>query len=310
MLKNPSPFAKNWLAFELNILRRLEFKSISIPFTFNAQLGRTLKYWNVRVNSNDLLRSAHADAVALIENNGEVLSDDALETVLEDAYVPQYKLQNPSLSSWFNETDSWWFDNIRTNIEKLPSPMEKAIALSIGMKVGDYALSFSPETLQMRQPLSSVYKRLRGIQKNPVNNGQNNSCENKNASEFTAENYSDLLYLKLPPASKRVLKESLGWKAWREEWIRGNGGFWNELEAAQRGRLGAHVETKSQYLNLIVDLFKTAQHIDLWAIEHVEDGFIQTQDVVEAVSQVRRVDTIYSKDFSELMGTKAVIITA
>ena len=310
MIKTATHQWTGWLAFELNILRRLEFKSVSIPLVRNPRLGRSLKQWDVRVLANDMLKSAFAEATANIENNSEVLSDSDIEVILEDAYVPQYKLRNSGLGSWFSETDAWWFDNVRQNISKLASPVSKALALSVGMKVGDYVLSFNEDTRDLRQPLSNVFRRIASVSDQPVNNGQNNSCENKNVSEFIAENYTDLLFLRLPSARNRSLKESLGWTAWREEWVRENNGFWKDLEASHRGKLGTHIETKSQYLNLIVDLFKTAQHIDLWAVEHVEDGFVRTQDIVEAISEVRRVDTIYSKDFSELMGTKAVIITA
>ncbi len=310
MQKNSTHLPESWLAFELNILRRLEFETIAIPFTQNSQLGRTLKQWDIRVLANDMLRSAYADLAANIENNGERLSDKEIEIILEDVYVPKYQLKNRALTNWFNETDSWWFDNVRQNIDKLSSPMAQAVALTIGMKVGDYSLSFDEDTIELRQPLTNVYRRLWSMLNDPVNNGQNNTCQNKIAGEFVAENYTDLLFLRLPRASKQNLKTTLGWKAWREEWIRGEDSFWNDLESSQSGKLGTNVETKSQYLSLIVELFKTAQHIDLWAIEHIEDGFIHTQDIVEAISEVRRVDTVYSKDFSELMGTKTAIITA
>ena len=86
--------------------------------------------------------------------------------------------------------------------------------------------------------------------------------------------------------------------------------FWDDFENARNGKLGAPVETKSQYLRLLEETLRTASHIQSWAIAHVEDGFIATQDIVETIGRVRRVDTIYTKDFSELTGTKAVIITA
>ena len=70
------------------------------------------------------------------------------------------------------------------------------------------------------------------------------------------------------------------------------------------------VETKSQYLRLLEETLRTASHIKHWAISHVESGFISTQDLVEVIGKIRRVDTIFTKDFSELTGTKAVIITA
>ena len=166
---------QGWLAFELNVLRRLQFNSAILPFTSEPHLGAYLKRWSVRVLANDLMQSAWTKSVAAIQNNAESLSDEDVSFVLEDAYVPRYRLQNESLKQWFNETDAWWFDNVRNNIENLSSPMAQALALSIAMSVGDYVLSFDAETLQLRQPLSIVFKRLWSVRPEPVNNGQNNT---------------------------------------------------------------------------------------------------------------------------------------
>ena len=61
---------------------------------------------------------------------------------------------------------------------------------------------------------------------------------------------------------------------------------------------------------MIDDLLHTAAHIKVWALEAVSDGFVSTDELVECVSNTRKIDAIYSKDFSELLGIKAVIITA
>ena len=53
-----------------------------------------------------------------------------------------------------------------------------------------------------------------------------------------------------------------------------------------------------------------AAHIPGWAIAHVENGFISTEELVETVGHVRKVDAIYSKDFSDLLGVRATIVTA
>jgi hypothetical protein len=301
---------KSWLAFELNVLRRMNFESVALPFSGEPHLGAYLKRANLRVLANDFLPSAYAKSLAQIQNNSERLSEAEVALVLEDVYVPHYRLQNPALRNWFGETDSWWFDNARRNIEQISSPVKKAVALNIAMNVGDYALSFTEDTLELRQPLSHVFKRLWSVQPEPFNNGQNNNCSHKNAIDFTAENYPDLMFLRLPRAHNQTLRNALGWTAWREEWLRGGDYFWDDLEQARSGRLGTHTETKSQYLQLIEDLLKTASHIGKWAIAHVEDGFITTQDIAETIGKTRRVDTIFTKDFTELTGTKAVIITA
>lgn len=301
---------KSWLAFELNVLRRLKFESAILPFNSNANLGCYLKRWKVRVSANDPLQFAWIKSVAAIQNNGEKLSDDDVNTVLEDAYVPGYRLQNPALRNWFGETDSWWFDNVRRNIEKLGSPTAKAIALTIGMSVGDYVLSFRDETRELRQPLSNVYRRLWSILPESFNNSQNNICKNKTGFDFIAENFGDLMFLRLPAGHNQSLKLFLGRAAWREEWIRGGDDFWTDFEKTQANRLGTSVEAKSQYLRLLEETLVTAKHIGTWAIAHIEDGFISSQEIVETIGRVRRVDTIFTKDFSELTGTKAVIITA
>lgn len=299
-----------WLAFELNVLRRLKYRSALLPFTDEPHIGAYLKRWDVLILANDLLQSAWTKAVASIENNTEIMSEKAVEMILKDAYVPRYKLKNQALANWFNETDAWWFDNVRLNIERLSSPTARAIALSLGMKVGDYALSFTEETRMLRQPFSEVFNRIWSSFPKPINNDKNNVCHNQIAREFIAENASDLMFLRLPVTHKQSLREQKKSKAWREEWIRGGDDFWKELAKEQDGKLGAPVETKEQYLHFLEDLLQTASHIPQWAIAHAEDGFISTQEIIEIIGKIRRVDTVFTKDFSELIGKKAVVITA
>lgn len=301
---------KSWLAFDLNVLRRLKFGSAALPFNDQPALGSYLKRWNVSVNVNDPMQSAWTRSVAQIANKNERLSADDVNVVLDDAYVPGYRLHNQSLAAWFTETDSWWFDNVRRNIDRLTSPMAQAIASSIAIATGDYVFSFKDETRELRQPLSTVFRRLWSIESEPFDNGLNNTCHNRVADDFIAEAQADLMFLRLPAANAQGKKVHLGRAAWREEWLRGGNDFWDDMEISQRGKLGAATETKSQYLHLLEDTLRRASHIRHWAIAHVENGFIQTQDIVDAVGRIRRVDAIYTKDFSELTGTKAVIITA
>jgi hypothetical protein len=302
---------RNWLGFELNVLRRLTFKSIAIPLANDGALGSYLKRWDARVSTNHPLQSVWAKTQARVPNNSERLSSDDVNTVLEDAYVPGYKLRNPVLRNWFNETDSWWFDNVRTSIERLPTPIKRAVASSVAMAVGDYVLSFNDETMELRQPLSNVFRRIWTTEPEPVNNGQNNTSHNKIAEEFIAESQVDLMFLKLPRAHPQATRTFLGRTAWREEWIRGGTEFWRDYDAMLAGRLSSATETKSQYLHVVQEALRTAGHIETLVIAHTEDGFISTQDLLDAVRSVRsRLDRIFTKDFSELTGAKAVIITA
>lgn len=299
-----------WLAFELSVLRRLKFKSAALAFSNEPEMGMYLKRWGVRVAANDLALWAATKATACIENNTERLTEEDVAIVLEDAYVPRHKLYNTSLRKWFNETDAWWFDNVRENALKLESPIKRALALNCGMMVGDYVLSFDEETREFRQPLSKVYRQVWGAQPAPVNNSERNTSHNKEARAFLAEQHTDLLFLRLPRLRSAHEKRHSSLSAWREEWVRGADDFWDEMEREQSGKLGTSVVTKQQYLRFVEDLLRVALHIPVWAIAHAEDGFVSTPDLVETINQVRKVETIYSKDFSELTGLRATIITA
>ena len=309
-MKSNGIIPNGWLAFELGVLRRLKFKSVSLAFAGEPELGLYLKRWGVRVAANDLAQWSATKSAAFIENNEERLSDEDVEGVLEDAYVPGHKLQNPGLRKWFGEADAWWFDNVRRNAERLESPARRALALSCGMAVGDYALSFDEETRELRQPLSRVFRRIRESQPAPVNNSQRNTSDNREARDFIAEQRTSLLLLRLPRARSVADQRRAAPSAWREEWLRGGDGFWDEFERKGAGRLGTSIVTKQQYLRLVEDLLRVALHLPAWAIAHAEDGFIPTTDLVETVNRVRKVETVYSKDFSELTGLRATIITA
>ena len=305
--------ANGWLGFELSVLRRLNFHSVALPFSGEPGLGVYLKHWQVRVAANDRAQWAWTKATALIENNSAAVSESDVESILDDAYVPHSELRNPSLLNWFNETDAWWFDNVRENVDLLDSPVKRACALLLGMLVGDYVLSFDAGTVTLRQPLSlsKVFRRLQHSLPPPVDNSQRNQSTNQEAKDFLAErHHTDLLFLRLPPAAQQRAKTNSRRLDWREEWLRRGNDFWPELERKSAGKLGGRVETRQQYLNLLEDLLHTAAHIRAWAIENLPDGFISNEELAETITRVRKVDAIYSKDFSELTGARTSIITA
>jgi hypothetical protein len=289
--------APSWLAFELSVLRRLNFQSVALPFAGDPHLGLALKRWGYRVAANDPAPWAWVKALAFIENNAHPLTETEVALVLEDAYVPGYKLANPALREWFNETDAWWFDNVRRNLDRIALPVTRAIAMSIVMAVGDYVLSFNEETRILRQPLSKVFRRLWLAQPSLVNNTQRNTGTNQPPRDFTAQQQSDLFLLRLPAPRQNGAALSL----WRDNWVNGS-----RPNANNQRRF----ETKQQYLQFVEDLLQTANHLPKWAISHVEDGFVSTAELAETVKRVRPVETIYTKDLSELTGLRVAIITA
>jgi hypothetical protein len=308
----PASFSNGWLNFELSVLRRLKFASVALPFTGEPALGLQLKHWQVRIAANDLMTWSFIKSTALLENNTYRLSDEDLEMVVEDAYVPRDHFDNPGLLNWFNQTDAWWFDTVRFNAERLDAPYKRALALTLGMMVGDYVLSFDETNRHLREPasLSRVFRRLAELLPYPHDNSLRSKASNQDVRAFLAERrHSDLMFLRLPPlegthANQRTID------SWREEWLQGGDDFWQGFEKHRAGKLGARAQSKQQYLGFIEELLQTAAHIPGWAIALVENGFISTEELVETVSRVRKVDAIYSKDFSDLLGVRAAIVTA
>ena len=305
-------FHNGWLAFELGVLRRLKFASVALPFTGEPDLIVQLKNWRVRVAANDPMIWSYTKAFALVENNTDKLTENDLEILLDDAYIPREKLANLSLLKWFNETDAWWFDNVRFNAEQL-EPFKRALALTAAMMVGDYVLSFNEQTRSLREPfaLSDTFRRMLACLPVPHDNSMRNKTSNQDVRNFVAErHHTDLLFLRLPVPVMQTTTARDPIVSWREEWLRGSDDFWVDLERAQKARLGSRVQSKQQYLGFVEDLLRTASHIPTWAIAHTENGFISNDELVEKVRRVRKVSTIYSKDFSDMLGVRASLIVA
>ena len=312
-INNTATFPSGWLAFELGVLRRLKFTSVALPFTGEPDLCLRLKRWKVRVSANDPMLWSYTKAVALVENGSEQLTEYDLEMVLDDAYVPRDKQDNLSITKWFNETDAWWFDNVRFNAERLDSPHKRALALTLGMMVGDYVLSFDDQTSHLREPLSlsKVFRQLAMTLPLSFDNSLRNHCTNQDVRAFVAERqHTDLLFLRLPVPIIKSEPHRDTLLGWREEWLQGGDHFWDEFRRTSAGLLGAPVQSKQQYLGFVEDLLQRATHIPSWALMHTENGFLSSEELVDTLGRIRKIDVVYSKDFSDLLGVRASIITA
>ena len=305
-------FTNGWLAFELGVLRHLKFSSVALPFTGEPEICVHLKRWKVRVTANDPMMWSYTKAFALVENHQDRLDEEDLDILLDEAYVPRDKLDNPALLKWFNETDAWWLDNVRFSAERL-EPFKRALALTAGMMVGDYVLSFNKQTCELREPfsLSKVFRLMLDGLPYIYDNSLRNKSTNQDVRAFVAERHqSELLFLRLPVPVTQGSTARDALVTWREEWLRGGDDFWVDFESQLGPKLGSKVQSKQQYLGFVEDLLRTASHIPAWAVAHTENGFISSEELVEKIAKVRRVEAIYTKDFSDLLGVRASVIVA
>ncbi|HVG21292.1 MAG TPA: HD domain-containing phosphohydrolase, partial [Blastocatellia bacterium] len=203
---------KSLLGYEASVLRQIEFRSIAIPFSNLSRLDWYLKAWGKLIFANDPRAWAGVAARAMVEAK-ESLSEDHIMRVHEDVYVPGARLMNPELRRWFGETDAWWMDNLRRNIDALEDEILRAQAMVLGMKTGDYALSFHEETRDLRRPLTTIFWRLAGRAFTGPAGHPHSRGHNLPAEEFLKRARADLLYMSLPTAHT----EQAGAEA-RSEW--------------------------------------------------------------------------------------------
>ncbi|HMV51890.1 MAG TPA: hypothetical protein PLD20_00660 [Blastocatellia bacterium] len=294
---------RRWLGFELSVLRRLKFSSIAIPFAGQPDLGWYLKFWGKQVLDNDLCQWAWWVSRALVENPGETLTEEDVSLVLSESYVPHRRLHNAALGAMMSEMDAVWFDNIWLNIQQIENEHRRALAILLAMGVGDYVFSFTPETAELRRPLSEVFLALWRNQRRVVDNGKENYSVNRDAHDFIRGARADLMFVRFPrPEGLAALRNSVA--GWRETWVRGTDEAWDRLIASQRGRLGDDVASKEHYLQLVGNFLSRAKHIPQWAIAHTEDGFLNAAEMGNVIKQFRRVEVTYNKDFSDVIGGK------
>jgi hypothetical protein len=287
---------KSLLGFEASVLRQVEFRSIAIPFFGWTRLDLYLKAWGKLILANDPRAWAAAVARAMLESRA-ALGEEQIARVLEDVYVPGVRLGNPELRRWFGETDAWWMDNLRRNIESLEDESCRAQALAIGLMTGDYALSFTEETRELRRPLTTIFWRLAGrALAGPAGYAPSRST-NLPAEEFIRHARADLLYLSLPAAhTTRAGAEARS--EWREAWVRASA----SAEANDLHRLTTAPQSKHAYLAMIDRLLRAASHLRTWAIGYQEIGLTSAAEITELIQEHRPVRATYSKDLTEVAG--------
>jgi hypothetical protein len=295
---------KSLLAFEASVLKQVSFATVAIPFSAEAKLDWYLKAWNKRILSNDSRAWAAVTSRAMIEST-QTLSEENIVQLLTDIYVPGTRLGNPHLRRWFSETDAWWLDNLRRNIETLEDEKLRAQACLLGMQIGDYALSFTQETYELRRPLATVFWRLAGRFTIGAQPHPQNHSYNYQPLDFIRNARADLLYLNLP-ASHDENEGAQGRFQWRECWVKGLAAdaedFVQTLPAPQ---------SKQAYLLRVDKMLRAGAHIKKWAIGCQESGLVSAREINDLVKEHRNVQATYSKDVTEVAGgARSYIIVA
>ncbi len=285
---------KPLLGFEVSVLRQFQFDSIAIPFSGEAKLDWYLKLFRKRILSNDSRAWAAIAARAMVEST-EALTEDHINQLLHDIYIPGTRLGNRQLLRWFRETDAWWLENLRRNIQALEDERLRAQGYLLGVQVGDYALSFNEETLDYRRPLATVFWRLAGRLNIGAYRHPQNRCFNLPPPEFIKQSQADLLYLDLP-AARAEIAGSQARSEWRECWVTG------ESPSTDATKQLTSMQSKQAYLLKVDEMFRAGAHIKRWAIGCQEVGLTSAREISELIKAHRPIRATYSKDVSEVAG--------
>ncbi len=287
---------KALLGFQASVLRQLDFRSIALALSGGTRLDWYLKAWGKVIYSNDPRAWAAQIARAMMESR-EALGEEQIAQLLQDVYVPGVRLHNRELRGWFSEMDSWWLDNLRRNLEQIEDDGLRAQAIYFGLQTGDYALSFTDATAELKRPLSSVFWRMAGRFTLGAPSHSNNRTFNQSVEEFASHSRADLFYLNLPAAQiERTGSETRF--DWRESWVRG-GSPHSEDQAL---KLMLTSQSKHTYLAMFERILCAAAHIRVWAIEYQETGLASAHDITEIIKKHRSVRATYAKDLTEVAG--------
>ncbi|MEW6212641.1 MAG: HD domain-containing phosphohydrolase [Acidobacteriota bacterium] len=287
---------KSLLGFQASVLRQIEFRSIAVGLCGWARMEWYLKAWNKLIFSNDPRAWAASVSRAMIEARAP-MPEDQVAALLSDVYIPGNRLMNAGLLRWFSETDAWWMDNLRRNIESIEDEMVRAQAIYLGLQVGDYALSFDDRTRDLRRPLATVFWRLAGRAMSGPPGQPHSRSYNLAVEEFARQSRADLFYLNLPPAHG----EQAGSEArnlWRESWVRCS----NETTTDEIMKLSTTAQSKHTYLSMVERILRAASNAKIWAIEYQDIGLASAQDISELIKEHREVRATYSKDLTEVAG--------
>ncbi len=296
----------SWIAFEASVLAQQQFESVAIPFAGFAKLDWYLKLWNKRITNNDICQWSWWIARGRVENNSEQLDEFDLEILLSEP-DELIELNGSPLKNWFCDFDTIWLESLRKNIDKLNNETRKALAISAGILTGEYLLSFTSETENLKRPLSEVYIEMVNQVNQIIDNQSYNRSTNLTASDFIVRTKADLLYLNLPnPGSMLNFLNSSS--CWKETWVRRNNTFQNELLNSVKDSPSGLISSKEHYLQVLSRLLERSKHIPSWAIVFQESLPLSLAEMVDEVKKHRQIKTTYMKDFSEIIGQRKVYV--
>src|ERR1035437_3861369 len=118
------------LPFILHNIEKLKFSRALDAFSGSACVAYALKNTGAEVHANDFLRFAFHIAKATVENNATKLTEKDIALLLKKNPKAQTFIQDKFNALYFEPMDNQFIDNLWANLERLPSPIKRSLALA------------------------------------------------------------------------------------------------------------------------------------------------------------------------------------
>lgn len=200
-------------------ISKVDFDSVLDVFGGTGAISHKAKQFNKKVYYNDYLRFNHQIGLAIIENNGEILTEEDVEFLLTDHDHLDYPsfIQSEFEDLYFTDEENAWLDRMHVNIGELENKYKQAIANSalaqsclakrpynlfhranLYMRTEDVERSFGNKTTWEKSFEEHFTKNVEEYNNAVFDNERENKAFNKDVMEWENPPEADLVYLDPP----------------------------------------------------------------------------------------------------------------
>ena len=270
--------------------------SVLDAFSGGSSIGYEAKKRDYRVFSNDVLKINYFLAQSLIENNGETLDENDLETIFSGKPKKGFMYKNYGEVFFFND-ECMELDLYRSNIEKLSSNYKKTIAFTLIRRAMIRKMPYSRFNLnwdkikQLRDEEYSYekYKRKRAYHNESFkahflqnleaynaaifDNKKENIAYNEDVFDLVEKISADIIYL--DPPYTGTMNNYHGFYSLVDEYI-----------ASKKVKAFPNNFTKkASALELFDKLFSKLENFKYWFLSYNNNSYPSKDELIEIISR-------------------------
>lgn len=295
-------------------------------FGGSQSVAYLFKQMGLHTITNDFLNFNHQIGLALIENNGAMLTGEDISLLFAPAKnKSEFTLmENVYTNVFFEKSETEFLDNFRANIPQLENLNKQALAFAIinrsmtrkvtmGHFAHTQALRYAgdPERVKRNRslirPIKDIFSDLLPKYNNAVfDNKQQNRSFNKNISELLPElNNIDVAYFDPPYCDSHADYQSFYHllETFTEYWQ--DKQFINSIKRYEPQRYSGF-DKKRDVIFSFEKLFEYSEEIPVWLISYNNRSYPGIKEFEEIISKYRQV-SIETKTYQNGRGGKGSV---